>query len=102
MNGPRVNSFPTLNISISHLNVQVAAEMFSFKVLVVLSLLVYLHASTCMATSLRFLRGESSGVIGALLRIPKGSHSMARGLHIRQSSCMAGDYLCSDGKGCCP
>ena len=97
--GQRLHSSPTSNICNVYVTVRVAAEMFDFKVFApVISLLVYLDTSPCMATGLRVLRGESSGVIGALLRSSKGSHSVARGLHIRQLSCQAGSYACSDGK----
>lgn len=86
-----VRSSPTSNICII-----ATVEMLDFKV-AVFALLAYLHASSCMAAGLRVPRGESSGVISALLRSPKNSRSVARSLHTRQSFCPAGSHACSDG-----
>lgn len=72
--------------------------MVGLNVVAVLFLVLFSQALSPMATSLLVPRGERSGVIAPLLRHPKNSRSVARGLYIRQAYCPLGTITCGNGK----
>jgi hypothetical protein len=72
--------------------------MSHLKVLTILSAAFLLQVMPSIAASLHVARGEKSGVITALLRHPKTSHSVPRGLHIRQGYYCPTGYMCPDGE----
>jgi hypothetical protein len=71
--------------------------MFGLKVVAVLTSVFLEQALPSMAAGLQVPRGEPAGVITALLRHAKGTRSVAGDIHIRQTTCPAGSFECSDG-----
>jgi hypothetical protein len=71
--------------------------MYSLKVAAVLVPVFLSQALPSMAAGLHVPRGESAGLISSLLRRPKDVRSVAHDIQIRQTTCPAGSYECSDG-----